>query len=69
MRHLTLAELATIGMLIREAEDTIAQMCTVLSPDEPAVRDMKATRDWLRGVRDAGCIVVRGAETGPAGAT
>jgi hypothetical protein len=57
VRRLDPAELAVVEMLIREAEDTITDMTVVLSLDARPVSDIRAARDWLRGVRDAGCIV------------
>jgi hypothetical protein len=57
MRGLTQAEQEAVEVLIREAEDTIADLTNILGPDEQAVRDVRAARDWLRGIRDTGIIV------------
>jgi hypothetical protein len=44
-------EVRVIERLIREADETIADMETVLDPDE--VTCVRHARDWLRGVRDS----------------
>ena len=56
MRPLTETEYEVVVMLIADAESAIADMTRVLRDDEPAVRDVRAAKDWLRGIRDTGMV-------------
>ena len=51
LRALTPDELAVVETLVADADDMIAQLTQVLSPDEPAVTEVQAARSWLDAVR------------------
>jgi hypothetical protein len=40
-----------VETLIADADDMIAQLTQVLSPDEPGVTEVQAARSWLDAVR------------------
>jgi hypothetical protein len=56
MRPLTAVELEVIETLIADADDMIAQLTQVLRPDEPAVTEVAAARNWLDALRRTGII-------------
>jgi hypothetical protein len=58
MRWLTPAEYDVVVMLIADAEAAITDMTRVLREDEQAVREVRAARDWLRGIRDTRMVSV-----------
>ena len=56
LRPLSTEEAAVVDMLIADAEKMIADLTRDLDPDEQAVRDVQAARDWLLDVRDTRTI-------------
>jgi hypothetical protein len=65
LRPLSREEAAVVDMLIADAESMIADLTRVLAPDEQAVLDVRAARDWLLGVRDTRTITTTGAAEAP----
>jgi hypothetical protein len=52
LRPLGTDEMRVVKHLIREADETIADMELVLGPEDVAV--VRHARDWLRGIQDTG---------------
>ncbi len=57
MRALTAIEYSIVLLLITDIEAGIADLTRTLGEDDPAVRDARAARDWLIGIRDTGMLV------------
>ncbi len=57
MRGLTIAEIRCTEALITEADATATAIAAVLGEDAIAVQEMRATADWLRGIRGTGVLV------------
>ena len=60
LRPLSRVEAAVVAMLIEDAESMLADLARVLSPGEQAVREVRAARDWLRGIRDTRMVATSG---------
>ena len=60
LRPLSRVEAAVVAMLIEDAESMIADLARILSPGEQAIRDVRAARDWLRGIRDTRMVATSG---------
>ena len=60
LRPLSRVEAAVVAMLIADAESMLADLTRLLSPREQAVREVRAARDWLRGIRDTRMVATSG---------
>ncbi len=56
MRSLTIAEIRFTEALITEADETAAAIAAVLGDGVTAVQALRATANWLRGIRDTGVL-------------
>lgn len=62
LRALDRPEMAVVEMLVSDAGEMLSELTTKLGPEDAAVREVQAARDWLRGIRDTQMV---SADAGP----